>query len=105
MTVNRGRWNPVLLLFGLAAVLAADSARADGLIVVQHPVTVPPGHFAFAPLEIRYHHVTVTVTDQVAVTEVDQVFFNPNPARLEGTYIFPVPRNAQIDPLGMLSVK
>jgi Ca-activated chloride channel family protein len=31
-----------------------------------------------AQLAIRYHHVTVTIQDQVAVTHVDQVFANPN---------------------------
>ena len=29
-------------------------------------------------LDIRYHHVTVRITDQLAVTQVDQVFHNPN---------------------------
>ena len=45
---------------------------------------------------MRYHHVAARITDQVAVTEVDQVFFNPNPRQLEGTYLFPIPVGAQI---------
>jgi len=38
---------------------------------------------------------------QVAITEVDQSFFNPNPQRLEGDYLFPIPKGAQIDKFSM----
>jgi Ca-activated chloride channel family protein len=48
-------------------------------------------------LVIRYHHVTVTIDDQVAVTHVDQVFFNPNEWTIEGTYIFPIPPDAAVN--------
>ncbi len=41
-------------------------------------------------LVIRYHHVTVTIKDQLAITHVDQVFYNPNDWIVEGTYIFPL---------------
>jgi Ca-activated chloride channel family protein len=77
-------------------------AHADGLIVV-HPIRpAPPGQFyAFAPLEITYHHVNVKINGQIATTSVDQEFYNPNPQRLEGTYLFPVPKGAQIDKFSM----
>ena len=42
--------------------------RADGFIVIHNPPTAVPGHYPFAPLEVSYHHVSVEVTDQVAVT-------------------------------------
>jgi Ca-activated chloride channel family protein len=58
-------------------------------------------HYAFAPLEVKYHHVSVKIQDQVAVTEVDQTFYNPNNQRLEGTFMFPVPRETQIDKFSM----
>lgn len=87
---------PVLVSLGLAL-----SAAADGLIVVRDlPPGVRPlpgGHPAWAPLEVRTHQVTVKVTGPVAVTEVDQVFYNPGGRRLEGTYLFPVPKGARID--------
>ncbi len=86
---------PVLVSLGLSLASAAD-----GLIVVPDvpPGIRPvPGHPAWAPLEVRYHHVTAKVTGPVAVTEVDQVFFNPGSSRLEGTYLFPVPKGARID--------
>jgi len=89
------RWLP---RFGLAAgMLLGSHLCADGLIVIRNPPRVAPGHYPFAPLEIKFHHVTVHIKDQLATTEVDQVFFNPNASRLEGTYIFPIPRNAQIN--------
>ena len=86
---------PFLVSVGLSL-----GAAADGLIVV--PDVPPgfrsvPGHPAWAPLEVRYHHVTAKVTGPVAVTEVDQVFYNPGGSRLEGTYLFPVPKGARID--------
>jgi Ca-activated chloride channel homolog len=90
---------------GLIVFLVVSSAYADGLIVIPHhpPGFMPPRHVphVFAPLEIKYHHVTVKITDQVAITEVDQSFFNPNPQRLEGDYLFPIPKGAQIDKFSM----
>ncbi len=41
--------------------------------------------------------MTVSIKGQVATTEIDQAFFNPNDQQLEGTYLFPVPRGAKID--------
>jgi Ca-activated chloride channel family protein len=38
----------------------------------------------------------VTIEDQVAVTHVDQVFYNPNDWQIEGTYIFPIPKGATV---------
>jgi Ca-activated chloride channel homolog len=89
-----------LVLEALCAALA-PAARADGLIVIENPPRVVPGHFSFAPLSVTYHHVTVTITDLVAVTTVDEEFYNPNAERLEGTYVFPLPEGAQIDKLSL----
>ncbi len=86
-------------------------AFADGLIIVDevhwhphpHPGPPPwaPRPYTFAPLEVTYHHVNVRINDQIATTSIDQEFYNPNPQRLEGTYIFPVPRGAHIDKFSM----
>jgi len=83
----------------LAAVILPAAAGADGLIIIDKPPAVVPGHFAFSPLQVSYHHVTVTVNGLVAETTVDQEFYNPNRERLEGTYVFPLPPGAQIDKL------
>ncbi len=55
----------------------------------------------YAPLEVVYHHVDVKIDGQIATTSVDQEFYNPNNQRLEGTYLFPIPRGAQIDKFTM----
>jgi Ca-activated chloride channel family protein len=81
---------------------AATWCRADGFIVIHNPPDRRvPGHFAFAPLEVSYHHVTVDINDQVATTTVDQEFYNPNPQQLEGTYLFPLPAGSHIDKFSM----
>src|SRR5919204_5270612 len=87
------------LLLGLSACLFGflSQARGDGFIIVEHPVEVPPGHFPFAPLEVSSHHVEVKIDGQVAITSVEQEFYNPNDQRLEGVYMFPVPKGAHID--------
>jgi Ca-activated chloride channel family protein len=82
------------------SLLLTAPALADGLIVVP-PHVIDQPHLRNVPLAVKYHRVTVTVKGRVAVTEVDQVFVNPNPRRLEGTYLFPLPQNATIDRFSM----
>jgi Ca-activated chloride channel family protein len=93
-----------LLLTLLALLLLPVLSFADGFIVINQgssPVPVPRGHFPFAPLEVTYHRVNVEINDQVAVTSVDEEFYNPNPQQLEGTYLFPLPAGAHIDKFSM----
>ena len=103
------------LLFAvlLAALLLAafpGAARADGIIIPEPPPCFEPGRtepFPFpcppppwprpiVQLEIKYHHVEVSIRDQVATTRVDQVFFNPNDWQVEGAYLFPIPQDAAV---------
>ncbi len=90
----------LLAAFTLAFALAAP-VRADGFIVINRPVPGPAANFAFAPLEVSYHHVNVKIDGQICTTSVDEDFYNPNPQQLEGTYLFPVPKTAQIDKFTM----
>ena len=92
--------SPRSLSLSLLALLVTSLARADGFIVI-HDAPQVPGHFSFAPLEVTYHHVTVDINDQVAVTSVDQEFYNPNGRQLEGTYLFPLPEGSHIDKFSM----
>ncbi|HKR53774.1 MAG TPA: VIT domain-containing protein [Chthoniobacterales bacterium] len=91
------------LIFAACLFGAIFQVRGDGFIVVERPIIVerpfliPPGHFPFAPLEVSSHHVDVKIDGQVAVTSIDQEFYNPNDQRLEGIYMFPVPKGAHID--------
>lgn len=45
--------------------------------------------------------VDTSIKDQVAVTTVNQDFYNPNDSRIEGTFIFPAPKGATIDKFTM----
>ncbi|MCE5207702.1 MAG: VWA domain-containing protein [Chloroflexi bacterium] len=84
---------PLLLSLVMAAMLAG-TVQADGIIIPHPPPDpiMPP----MQQLEIRYHHVTVTIDEQIATTHVDQVFYNPNDWAIEGTYIFPLPEDAAV---------
>src|SRR5262245_50746356 len=120
--------HPIKRIFACAAflVLAGFSplnpqARADGFIIVDEahwwppgprpphppiippwpPRPIPPMPRPYAPLEVAYHKVDVKIDGQIATTSVDQEFYNPNPTRLEGTYLFPIPKGAQIDKFTM----
>ncbi len=68
---------------------------------MERPFLIPPSCFPFAPLEVSSHHVHVKIDGQVAITSIDQEFYNPNDQRLEGTYMFPVPKAAHIDKFNM----
>jgi len=89
----------LVVVFMTCTVFTPVLVRADGLIVIKHPV-MPPPRFTIPVepmrLNIKYHHVTVSINNQVAITKVDQVFSNPYPYDLEGTYIFPIPEHASI---------
>ena len=89
------------LIFAACLFGVIFHVRADGFIVVERPFLIPPGHFPFAPLEVASHHVDVKIDGQVAVTSIDQEFYNPNDQRLEGIYMFPVPKGAHIDKFSM----
>src|SRR6266850_7055267 len=114
------RWIILSVLFALFG--AASPTFAAGFIIVDdaqfwpgpnppHPIPIPrprppwpvrpPRPYSFAPLEVNYVKVHTRITDQVAVTAVDQEFYNPNPSQLEGTFVFPVPKGAHIDKFTM----
>ena len=83
-----------LLILFLSLFLFAPNARADGIIVPEPPIIGPIP--LSGALDIRFHNVTVEIDNQVAITHVDQVFHNPNDFTIEGTYIFPLPKDAVV---------
>src|SRR6266566_1351563 len=91
----------LVLAIGLFLLGGISQSRGDGFIVVERPIYVPTTHFPFAPLEVTSHHVNVAIDGQVAITSIDQEFYNPNDQRLEGFYMFPVPKGAHIDKFSM----
>ena len=50
---------------------------------------------------MKEHHVTVTLSNQVATTRVDQTFINETGYEIEGEYIFPLPVGANISRFAM----
>jgi len=106
-----------ILITILFAVLGTGTfASGAGMIIVEdsswwpgpippHPIPPPwpgperpvPHRYIFAPLEVASVKVQTRINDQVAVTSIEQEFYNPNAARLEGTFIFPVPKGAHLD--------
>ena len=91
----------LVLAIGLFLLEGISQSRGDGFIIVERPIYVPPIHFPFAPLEVTSHQVNVKIDGQVATTSIDQEFYNPNEQRLEGFYMFPVPKGAHIDKFSM----
>jgi Ca-activated chloride channel family protein len=83
---------PIVLM-----VLISRLTFADGLIIIPRPEPLPTPY----PLEVLYHHVEVKINGNIAETFIDQEFFNPSNLRLEGYYIFPIPKNAVIKDFSM----
>lgn len=81
--------NKLYLILGLFLFCMIISIYPDGMIVIDNPRN------PFL-LEVKYHHVDVVINEQLAATNIDQVFYNPTKNQLEGYYIFPIPNNAVI---------
>lgn len=78
----------------LTLVLAwAGSLQAHGLLI--------PKDTNLPPLAMLNHKVTITIEDQVAVTRVEQTFRNHTSRQLEATYVFPVPKGANVNKFTM----
>jgi len=64
----------------------------DGFIIPQPGINI----------SVKYHHVDVTIADQVALTEVDQVFVNDSDINnIEAVYVFPLPKGATFSDFSM----
>jgi Ca-activated chloride channel homolog len=82
------------------------AAQAQGIIIprpcarpeVRCP---PPTEVPQRPLKVKSIRFTAKITDQVAVTQVEQVFENDTPYLLEGVYFFPLPDGVSITEFAM----
>jgi len=102
-----------LLWFWLVLLAGSIPAFPAGLIIIHeedfwrpvpHIRPPPPRPWppqSWAPLEVNYVQANVQIKDQIAVTAVEQEFYNPNPRQLEGTFLFPVPKGAGINKFTM----
>ena len=84
----------LMCLFLLSVVY--QPALADGIVIPDPPPIPDPISFEESWLTIRYHHVSVKIGDQIAVTRVEQEFLNQHDWEVEGTYMFPLPEGAAI---------
>ena len=93
-----------------------DDAQSHGFYIVEkphihpprpphppfppHPIPPRPIH-KFLPLELKEVKIAAKISDQVSQTTLEQTFYNPSNRRVEGTYIFPIPENAEIESFQM----
>ncbi|MFP4580587.1 MAG: VIT and vWA domain-containing protein [Candidatus Sumerlaeia bacterium] len=77
----------------IAWMLLGGLANAAGLLIAD-------GGFG-GVLEIEEHAVEVTINNNIAVTEVNQVFLNTENRQVEALYTFPVPKGASVSNFSM----
>jgi Ca-activated chloride channel homolog len=73
--------------------IGATQASAHGLLI--------PEDKSLPPLAMLNHRVNIAIDDQVAITTVDQTFRNHTDRQLEATYIFPIPKGANVNKFTM----
>ena len=86
---------PVWLIVFLGWVAgAAAPLQATGLLIADGGLG--------GLLQIRQHDVRVTINNGIAVTQINQVFFNTENRVVEALYTFPVPEGASISNFSMI---
>jgi Ca-activated chloride channel family protein len=90
----------------IGVFLLTLAAQAQGIIIpgpCPRPVVrcPPPTEIPQRPLKVKSIRFSAKITDQVAVTHVEQVFENDTPFLLEGVYFFPLPENVSITEFAM----
>lgn len=86
--LNIKRYAMVASTAALLLAGSVGSADAAGLL--------SPKDGSTPPLDIRDHAVNVVIEDGYAITQVEQVFANPNASDFEATYSFPIPDKAAV---------
>ena len=91
--------------FGMLTILVL-AAYGQGIIFPRPcerpiPRCPPPPQVPQQPLKVKSIKFTTKITDQAAVTHVEQVFENDTPFVLEGIYFFPLPDNVSVTEFAM----
>ena len=76
------------VIVSLLTLALAWQTHAAGLLA--------PTDVSLPPLRVTEHLVDVEITDQIALTTLNQTFRNDTSRRLEATYVFPLPENAEL---------
>ncbi len=92
--------NKVIKSAALLVIMAALSLNleAAGLVIISPGNTGAPGQWSLQSKSLK---VDVNIQGQIAVTKIDQVFVNPSGSRLEGYFMFPVPKGATLKNFSM----
>lgn len=77
----------------LLMLAGAGLAQGHGMVI--------PEDKALPPLAMVHHRVAIAIEDQVAITTVEQSFRNHTDRQLEATYIFPLPKGANVNKFAM----
>ena len=102
---------PMRLLTAVLLCALASTASANGVIIIPpHPFPIPrprpirmprPQPWRNMTLEVKRATLSVSVDTGSATTSVDEVFHNPWNRRVEGTFLFPLPKGAAISAFSM----
>jgi len=88
MKVHRSKLSILPVIGLLSTCFTSLTGHAAG--------TLTPKGSPDLPIQILDHHVTVTINNGFAQTEVVQTFFNPHDRDLEAIYRFPLPVSASL---------
>jgi Ca-activated chloride channel homolog len=90
----------IYCFFTFILYLFAEVSSAGGFIIIEPKGGAPlPGRTYM--LEARLLKVETSIKDQLALTKIEQVFYNPSNSNLEGYFLFPVPKNCVIKNFSM----
>ncbi|MCB0641192.1 MAG: hypothetical protein KDC44_06110, partial [Phaeodactylibacter sp.] len=78
-----------IFLLALMLFTTASGLYAQRIIIPEPPIRPPSG--GIFELELRDVRIESKIKDGVAVTTLEQVFFNPTQHQLQGSYLFPIP--------------
>ena len=82
----------ILYLLIVFVLIFQAHLYGDGFLIPQPGINI----------SVKYHHVNVSITDQIALTEIDQVFVNNSDIDgVEAVYIFPLPKGAAFSDFSM----
>ncbi|MEX1365497.1 MAG: VIT domain-containing protein, partial [Nannocystaceae bacterium] len=84
--------------FDAAAQIAKEAPAGVGSLTARRPGSTTEKQ----RLRLTDQTVTVNIAGRIAHTEIEQAFFNDQPAVLEGTYRFPLPADGSVSGLGLL---
>jgi Ca-activated chloride channel family protein len=83
----------------VVGLVAGVSLQAQ-VFIVDRPARPPHSH-GWAEVGITSTRIQAKIRDAVAMTTVEEQIYNPNSQPMEGTFLFPVPRGAQLDKFTM----